>query len=223
MTSTFVIKKIQQQRNLWTYALPGATLGGMEDRYIRSDGECHPDFAAVPIGNPTGTKMCVRKTDSCGNSIGDTMMAKSRQNIDETQGYFRGSVDLYDVRAMEPYQQINPDAYSSRHIPWEADLIRRDYLHRPINYGGTGINPTRIPHQKFDEDKPYWSYDWTFTPVEDPLTGKRIATSPTQNVPPPKYDVTQLHQRYPIAKREAEYVGNPYPVDMDVKYQKRYV
>lgn len=223
MTSSFIIKKLNEQRGLWTYALPGATLGGLEDRYIRSDGECHPDFAAVPIGNPNGTKMCVRKTDQCGNSIGDTMMAKSRQVIDETQGYFRGSVNLYDVYAMEPYQQINPEAYSSRRIPWEGDLVRRDYLHRPINYGGTGINPVRIPHQKFDADAPYWSYDLTFTPIEDKLTGKRIATSPLDNVPPPKYDITQLHQKFPIALCEAEYVGNPYPPNIDTKYQKRYV
>lgn len=223
MTSSFTIKKINEQRSLWTPALPGATLGGLEDRYLKIVGECHPDFNAVPIGNPDGAKLCVRKTDACGLSIGDTMMERSRREIDNTQGYYRGSVNLYDVREMVPYQQINPEAYSSRRIPWEGDLVRRDYLHRPLNFGGIGINPVRIPHQLFDEDKPYWSYDFTFTPREDPLTGKRIATSPKDNVPPPKYDITQLHQRYPVAKREAEYVGNPYPSNMDTVYFNRNV
>ncbi len=227
MTSSFVIKKIDEQRNLWTYARPHATLGGMEDRYLRTEGECHPDFAAVPIGNPTGMKMCVRKPDACGNTIGDTQEAKQKQLIEGTQGYFRGSVDLYDVYRMEPYQQINPEAYATRRTPWEADLIRRDYLHKPINYGGSGINPVRTPHQKLDANSPYWEYDFTFTPMEDKLTGRRIATKFSENVPPPKYDINQLHQRYPVWKREGEYVSGvdvtAPPRTMDTKYMKRYV
>lgn len=223
MTSSFTIKKINEQRDLWNYALPNATLGGMEDRYIRTQGECHPDFAAIPIGNPQGANLCVRRLDPCGNTIGTMLQRKSEKQIEDSQGFYRGSVNLYDVKDMVPYQQINPEEYSSRRIPWEGDLVRRDYLHRQINYGATGITPVRTPHELLDADKPYWSYDFVYTPIEDPLTGRRVATKLSDNVPPPKYDITQLHQRYPVALKEAEIVGNTTYRGLDVKYQKRYI
>jgi len=223
MTSTFIIKKLNEQTDLWSYAAKNSTLGGLEDVYVRSQGQCHPDFAAVPIGNPQGAKLCVRRPDHCGNSIGTSLHEEAKQQIENSQGYYRGSVNLYDVKQMTPTQQINPDRYSSRRIPWEGDLVRRDYLHRQINYGATGINPVRIPHELLDADKPYWSYDMTFTPHEDPLTGKRVADKLSDNVPPPKYDITQLHQRFPINMRENEYIGNAYPPKFSTTYQKRYV
>lgn len=223
MTSTFIIKKLNEQRSLWNYAAPNATLGGMEDRYIRSQGECHPDFAAIPIGNPQGALLCVRKLDSCGDPIGTAMQEKSKRDIENSQGFYRGSVNLYNVHDMVPTQQINPEEYSSRRIPWEGDLVRRDYLHRQLNYGATGITPVRTPHELLDADKPYWSYDQTFLPHEDPLTGKRIATKLSDNVPPPVYDINQLHQRFPINMKESEYIGNAYAPSCSTKYQKRYV
>ena len=223
MTSSFTIKKLNEQRSLWNYSTPGSSLGGLEDKYIRSQGECHPDFAAIPIGNPQGALLCVRKLDPCGDPIGTALQRKSERDIENSQGFYRGSVNLYDVHAMVPTQQIIPEEYSSRRAPWEGDLVRRDYIHHQLNYGATGITPVRTPHELLDADKPYWSYDFTFSPREDPLTGRRIATKLSDNVPPPVYDITQLHQRYPIAKHEAEYVGNHSYKGLDVKYQKRYV
>lgn len=222
MTSTFVLDNIHKQKNLWTYSLPGSPLGGLEDRYLKVQGKCHPDFVSVPIGHPNGMKMCLRKPGNCGGEIGDSLHAEAKRNIDESQGYWRGSVNLYDTKQRLPTQQINPEHYSSRRTPWEGDLVREDYIHHQMRYSGTGINPVRTPHQLMDKNHPYFENDFSFTPREDPITGKRIATSLDESLPPPKYDVTQLHQRYPVWKRESEYVGKNWD-QMDTQYMTRIV
>ena len=209
MTSSFILKKLRENPQLWTYSLPCSPLGGMEDRYLRISGECHPDFVTVPIGKPTGTKLCVRRTEPDGQQIGSSLLKQSKQNIEDQQGYHRGVLNLYDITRDVPTQDWNPQYYSSRRIPWEADLIRRDYLHLPIEFNGTGIKTVRIPHELRDADKRYWSYGYSFTPQEDFVTGDRIASNWSQNVPPVKYDVTQLIQPWETFQRETEYLKHP--------------
>lgn len=223
MTSSFVLKKLGQNPELWTYSLPGATLGGMEDRYLRISGECHPDFTAVPIGRPTGAKMCVRRTESDGRPISSALRDKAKQTIEEHQGYHRGSVNLYDTTANEPTQEWNPQYYSDRRTPWEADLLRRDYLHEQIFFNGTGIKTYRVPQELRDKDIKYFSYGYSFTPEEDPYTGKRVATNWEQNVPPVKWSLTNLYQPYDTYQRETEYMGHDTRKQLDTTYFKRVV
>ena len=230
MTSSFIVKKLAEDPAMWTYSLPNSPLGGMEDRYLRLSGECHPDFLAMPIGTPEGAKMCVRKLDSCGRHIGGTIRQHTSSVIEDSQGYRRGSVDMYDVHAKRPEQRWNPQYYSDRRIPWEQDLLRADYIHWPIRFSGTGIETLRIPLERNDGftgdiiegNGPYFQYAYAFTPEEDRETGMRTATSWSDTVPPPKYDVTRLHQPYPIWKREHEQVCNPQDW-RDTVHQRRIV
>ncbi len=222
MTSSFTITKLNEQKQNWVYASNGATLGGLEDRHIRISGNCHPDFVSVPIGSAQGAQLCVRRTDQCGAEIGTTLMNQTDRTIEESQGYNRACVNLYDVHQKLPTQQLNPYPYSSRRMPYDADLFRRDYIHAPLNYSGTGIKALRTPAELGDTGHPYLEYAMSFTPQEDPATGMRTATSWNQNVPVPKYDVTQLHQRWPIQKNETAYMGHPIAVK-DTKHFTRIV
>lgn len=209
MTSSFVLKKLSETPVNYSPSLPGNTLGGMEDRYIRILGECHPDFTAIPIGKPTGAKLCIRRTEADGRAIGTKLLEASKQNIANNQGYFRGRPRLYDVNAEYPVQKWNPQKYCDRRTPWESELLRRDYLKMPIKYDGTGIKLSRVPQDHDRAQNPYYSYGYSFTPDSDPYTGRRIATDMSQTVPPPKWDVTHLHQPYTLFKSEHEYVGAP--------------
>lgn len=207
MTSSFILGNLLENVNQWSYQLPGATLGGLEDSYLKINGNCHPDFITVPIGHPAGTKMCVRKTDAQGRRIGDALHQQSKELIARSNGYWRGSVRMYDVAADTPIQYQNPDAYCNRRMPYDADLVRADLPRQGMAYSGTGIKTLRVPHELKDANKPYFSYSQSFTPIEDPETGKRVATRMSQAVPPVKWDLNRLHQIYPVWKREGEYLG----------------
>jgi hypothetical protein len=210
MTSTFVLANINKQKDLWTYSDAGSTLGGLEDRYIRINGNCHPDFVSVPIGDVYGAQMCVRKPPSCGGETQEDLVRARGQNlINRSQGYHRGVLNLYDVKPKVPTQQVNPQYYADRRTPYDADLVRRDILRRPLKYSGTGINPLRTPHQLEDKDHRYWEYGYTYTPKEDAVTGMRVADRLDETEPVPKYDITKLHQAYPIWKNESAYIHNP--------------
>jgi hypothetical protein len=222
MTSTYILKNLHETMGNWTYSTKGATLGGMEDRYVRISGNCHPDFISVPIGNANGTKLCVRKPQKCDKDGTTEPERQSWKTIEDSQGYNRGCVNLYDVHQKIPTQQINPYYYADRRTPYESDLLRRGLLYSPLTYNGTGIGATRIPTELEDTGKPYFSYGYSFTPREDPDTGMRVATSLKQTVPVPKYDVTRLHQPYPIWKNESAIVRNPQD-NLDTRYFKRIV
>jgi hypothetical protein len=222
MTSSFIIKKLDENKRLWGPQLPTSTLGGIEDRYLKIQGDCHPDFTATPIGHPLGAKLCVRRQDTCGRAIGDTLEKHAKQEVRDTNGYFRGCVNLYDVRQRYPTQDWNPQYYSDRRTPWEADLVRSDHIHDPIRYNGTGIELLRTPHQLLDKDNKYYEYKLSFTPVEDRKTGMRVATSWNDVVPPYKYNVTKLHQDFVSWKRETEYLEHPQN-GYDTTYFKRVV
>lgn len=220
MTSSFLIKKLDEdykKGNMrWSNFSPDfnehdSPLGGLEHTHVKINGDCHPDFYAVPVGQPGGAKICRRKLIS---------QAPIKREQPKT-GYYRAVLNLYDVNATTPTQITNPDAYPDRRIPWEADLIRDDYLRLPIKYNANGIQTVRTPHELRDKNHPYFEYGFSFVPHEG-KDGRRVATSLDQSVPPPKYDVTQLHQRLPIFKRESEYVGVPLNFK-DEKYTKRIV
>jgi hypothetical protein len=216
MTSSYTLKKLNENPGVYEYHLPGSTLGGIEDQYLKIQGECHPDFITTPIGNPYGAKLCTRRPP-----IPPAKRCGERQPPTPT-GYYRGSVNLYDVYARFPQQDWNPLFYADRRTLYEGDLIERDILRPEIKYNGTGVETTRIPHELLDADQPYFSYKQSFTPREDPVTGLRTATSWNDTVVPPKYDVTRLHQPYVSWKREYDYMRHPQN-DQDLKNWKRIV
>lgn len=226
MTSSFILSQLErttQKQNPvnpgapWSYSMTGSPLGGIEDSHIKLQGNCHPDFFTVPIGRPDGVKMCVRKPlvgkNSVGCSplsrIGDPLHAKAQFLKNQDQGYNRGSVRMYDTQANFPIQEWNPQYYADRRMPWEQDLLRRDYPRTmaELRYSGTGIETLRTPSELRDTGRPYYQYQYSFTPKEDWQTGMRTATRPDQSLPEIKYDVTRLHQPYPVWKDELEYLA----------------
>jgi hypothetical protein len=212
MTASYLLEKINASGGKWTYSLPGSPLGGLEDAYLRISGECHPNFIAVPLKNRYGTKWCLRKPEvGCApnHEIGERLVTKAVEKVEESQGYHRGSVDMYDTAANLPNQEWNPQFYSDRRTPWEGDLMKRDYIHLPINFNGTGIQTMRTPTELRDTGRPYYEYGYSFTPDEDPSTGMRTATSFSQTKSPVKWNVTQAYQPYITFQNEHEYVRNP--------------
>jgi hypothetical protein len=235
MTSSFMLSKLNNRGSTGSpyifKGLPGSTLGGMEDSYIKLQGNCHPDFTTHPIGRPDGVKVCMRKPppDQAGPPGGG---CSPRDNAEfqkrSSQGYNRGSVRMYDVKADFPVQEWNPQYYADRRTPWEQDLLAKDYLRWPLRYSGTGINPLHAPAQLRDTGKPYYQYGYSFTPEEDYNTGARIATKSNQSLPEVKYDVTRLHQPYTVWKHEQAQMNATLPNGKDVNsldttYQKRIV
>jgi hypothetical protein len=182
-------------------------MGGQEDSYLKLQGECHPDFMAMPIGTANGAKMCLRRQGECGKRIGTAPLLREKSRLNDQQGYHRGSVRMYDPQANFPMQTSNPQYYADRRTPWEQDLLRADYLHWGIAYNGTGVKTLQTPAQLRDSGTPYWQYGYTFTPPDGYDTGDHPAVSLSQAVPPPKYDLTRLHQPYPIWKHESERIG----------------
>lgn len=200
MTSTFLLNKRFEQAKTWSFGDGCDPLGGWEDHYVRPWGECHPDYTAIPIGHPTGVKVCVRRYDG-------PCPANPNEVARDNNGYHRGSVNLYDTRANYPTQEWNPDYYHDRRMRWEGQLLHDDYPRWQTRYNGTGIRLMHAPAEGRDAGHPYFQYAYSFTPLEDPKTGLRTACSPTQNVPMVKYDVTRLHQAYPQWKDEQKYMG----------------
>lgn len=216
MTSSFVLKKLDEDQKNGNYRWSNRSqdfnehdspLGGLEHTYVKINGDCHPDFYATPIGNPHGAKLCRRKLESTlFNGMKPNEYIKSQM---PQTGYYRASLNLYNVNDEVPTQITNPQAFPDRRIPWEADLIRDDYLRLPIKYNADGIRTVRTPHELKDKNRPYFEYGFSFLPKENPSDGRRVATSLNQSVPPPKYDITQGHQHMPVYLKEQEYVKNP--------------
>lgn len=227
MTSSFMLDSIYKKPGTWKYRLPNSPLGGMEDSYIKLQGNCHPDFATMPIGNPEGVKMCIRKPGGCGDTtrIGHSLHVEAEKLKEQSQGYNRASPRMYDVKSNTPIQEWNPQYYADRRTPWEQDLLRRDYQRWGMKYSGTGIKVLRTPSQLRDEGKPYFEYGYSYTPVEDRDTGMRVGAKVSDSVPEYKYDVTRLHQPYPIWKNEQEWIGaNPERINSyDKTFYKRVV
>ena len=204
MTSTFLIQKRKENAQTWTFGDGSLPLGGQEDVNVRPWGECHPDFVAHPIEHQLGVKVCVRRNAAHERNCREAYDPNG-PNMDS--GYFRGSVNLYDPTATVPTQMTNPQYFHDRRIPWEGDLTRADLIHNPIRYNATGIKVMHAPLEGRDRGHPYFQYGGDFTPVESNDTGRRIATSEADNVPPPKYDVTRAHQPYPMWKEGSEYTS----------------
>ena len=187
MTSSWALTQRKKMGNVWdvsNFGDPNNSAGGWEDHYI-IDGatrECHPDFEAIPIGNPYGFMICKRRKHPNGQSLD-----VNQNPIDPSQfnGYNKFSPDLYRPWRETQIQITDPYNYYDRTVPNEAYLHQFDYLARPIQYDGTGIRPLHTPGPR-----KYYEYGFSYSPN-----------------PPYKYNVTQLHQRYPVWKQTQMYHG----------------
>ena len=153
----------------------------------------------IPIGEPWGVKMCVRRPMVTGavNMIEDQQKEKGMRD----RGYWRAAVNVYDPEAKEPTQLWNPLKFHNRRIPYETELLQADLLHWEVDYNGTGINPTTLPtNDRHARGKPYYQYGYDFTPHSDVETGYRSATRQEQSVPPPKFQIDRLVQPYDMEK-----------------------
>jgi hypothetical protein len=205
MTTSAKLKQRLNEGNLYKFGGTDSVMTGQDNSYVRPWGNCHPDFYEIPIGHPDGVKMCVRRTDQCGRQIGDTLQMAAKANIENHQGYFRACPQLYDD-AKEPSRVWNPLYYSDRFILYQDDLTRDDYLHQEVKFDGTGIKLNRPVSEGRDAGHEYYKYYYDHTPVDDFETGMRT-TGMSDNMPTPKYDITRLHQSYPLWKNAQAWHG----------------
>jgi len=166
-TSSSRIAHRKQEALQWTF-------GPEEDHYIRPFNECHPDFMAIPIGHPNGVKICVRRKDKLGHNPQNPPPCKGHPS-----GVFKFRPDLYDPDAPAPIQLANPWGLDERRVPNEEYYLRNGYFRVPLNYDGIGAQYTRTPAPENAPGEKYSEYAWDYV-----------------SIPPPKYDVTKLHQPY---------------------------
>lgn len=213
MTSSLALKKRKEMCPIWNFGYADSPLGGWEDHYITPGGthECHPNYKAIPIGNPYGFMVCIKRRQPPqpkayigGNLPGENQNGSSHFEENPQDGYSQGSshleenpqdgyhkymVNLYDPNIKEPIQPYNPYYMKDRRTPYQADLIREDYLDRDFKYNGTGIQPIHVPPGNGDQGQKYFEYGYSYI-----------------DKPPYKYDVSRLQQPYPVWKAEKEYL-----------------
>ncbi len=194
MTSSWLLEQRKKNWPIWSisnFGNPDNSLGGWEDHYI-VDGahrECHPDYQAIPMGNPYGFMVCKKKKYPDGRGL-DT----PHDPIDPSgyNGYNKYQADLYRPWRETAIQITDPYNYYDRTIPNEEFLHRRDYIARETQYNGTGVTPIHTPGPR-----KYREYGFAYSDAGEGVVAK----------PPYKYDVTQLHQRYPQWKEIQIYHG----------------
>ncbi len=216
MTSSLALLRRRQMGNVWNidkFSYPGESpLGGWEDHYITNGatGECHPNYYAIPIGNPYGFMVCVKRKGYEGKTLD-----VPQREIDPSifNGYNKYMADLYRPWRKTAIQHFNPYYYFDRRTPHEAELIQNDHIRLPMKYNGTGVNPIRTPGRPPEKTR-FFEYGY----------------SHTDERPPYKYDTTRQQQPYPVWKDEQEFhypqrqgvYGPPFPTldKLDVTYDR---
>ncbi len=183
MTSSWALTQRKKMSDAWDirkFSYPDDPLGGWESSYIINGAhrECGPEYEAIPIGNPYGFMMCVKRRGVGGKSL-DTNQFEIDPSV--FNGYHRYSADMYRPWRETAIQISDPYDYYDRVIPNESYLQTEDYIAREVKFNGTGVTPIHTPgaptHHGFRE------YGYSFTPYA-----------------PYKYDITHLHQRFPLWK-----------------------
>lgn len=218
MTSSWALSKRKERPDIWGVGnltesvSENSPLGGWEDHYVTPGHthECHPDFKAIPIGNPYGFMMCVRKKASQLNECrGYARIGGSVPDPQKLNGVVRFSNDLYDPRRIQPRQDFNPTPIAQRQgldprraaIPNLQYLIENDYIYRPFNYNGTGIGPAfategtpnpNIPSPPYTRDGEGRFPSYAYSALRNP---------------PYKFDITRLEQPYPVWREEKKRLG----------------
>lgn len=186
----------------------GLPMKGWEDIYITPGHthECHPSYTAVPIGNPSGMMVCVKRREPSTYREGSSTKRAGREANDpshkppiaEKNGYTRYAVDLYDPEARRPRQLVDPYDYADRIVPDEEYYHQFDYLARDMKYNATGVSPVRTPYSR-DHSLQKQTGTASLVPVYQEY-GYSYTSSP-----PPLFDVTRLEQPYPVWKNEMMY------------------
>jgi hypothetical protein len=187
MSSSWLIKKRKEMDKWWNinnFGTDKNALGGWEDSYIINGAirECHPNYEAVPIGNPYGFMICRRRKDENGKGLD---VPSEEIHPSEFNGYNKYMADMYRPWRKTQIQTYNPTNYYDRTTPNQEELHLRDYLAREIQFNSTGIKPTHTPGPR-----KYYEYGYSFT-----------------NGPPFKYDITRLHQGYPSWRKDKLFHG----------------
>lgn len=186
MTSSWLLQQ-RKKMGVWdiqNFGNPNNALGGWEDHYITPGHthECHPDFEAIPIGNPYGFMVCKKRKHPDGTNLD---LPYKPTDLSLYNGYHKFQADMYSPCGVLPRQISNPEYYYNRVIPNEIEFHKDDYIARGINYNGTGIKPVHTPGtRKYNE------YGFDYTPI-----------------PPYKYDVQHLHQPYNVWRDEQKFKG----------------
>ena len=177
-----------QTWNIKNFSQPEESLGGWADHYVTPGGthECHPDYYAIPIGNPYGFMMCVKRLGDGGKRLD---VVQNPIDPSKWNGYNKFSADLYRPWRDTQIQMYNPYYYHDRRTPHEAELIQKDYLRLPIEYNNTGVKPIHTPGKPPERTR-FSEYGYSYTPY-----------------PPYKFDVTREEQPYPVWKATQEYHG----------------
>jgi len=161
-------------------------LGGWSNHYVTSGGchECHPDYYAIPFRHPHGIRMCVKRKGNKGHYLDrpQTLVQPGEHN-----GYNKYQADLYSIGQRTATQLYNPDYYHNRRIPHEEQHLHDDLLRLEVRFNGTGIEPIHTPGDQYFNE---------------------YGVS-AMSRPPYRYDVTRLHQTYPIWRREKMCQGLP--------------
>lgn len=149
MTSSVQLKNRKMRPEVWHF-------GPWANHYIVPGGtkECHPDYRAIPIGDPYGFLVCVRKTPQSGVPHQSTVK----------NGIHRYSLTLYEPNK-QPRQMNEPLTPAQRRAPHDAYNISHDYQRLPMKYNATGIEKIRMPHP---EQQPYKEYGYSYTNIPPP-------------------------------------------------------
>jgi len=180
----------------------GSYLQSWSDNYMINGAhrECHPDFIATPIGeSPYGFLVCQRKIDPTTGLPPESMRKEMITNFQaypnnlETEGSrlskFTQTFDMYDSRSnsLPATTFLGGQAlqFEDRRVPFQATLQGSDYYRECIKYPGIGVEPiNHVPGMfGYRENKYYYS------------------------APPPRSDITQAVQPYPMWSREQRRMG----------------
>ena len=185
---------------------PQLYFGSQSDHYIRANGHCHPDYTAVPIGRVDGPRVCIRRRPQTNvrqtrseeyesRDDREILPQSSREAAILPPMYRKYSPTMYDLKANAYTYETrapssNPYPSNQMHSPNEKYNIRKDYYRIPIAYDGTGIRKLRTPAGTGDEGMVYPEYAYD-----------------RQTVPPPRFDITRLHQPYPLWLKSQQAMG----------------
>jgi hypothetical protein len=150
---------------------------------------CHPDFVATPLGKDPNGFLICRRKEQ-PVPIPIPPMLKEEMY---TQSY-----NLYDNRPQAlPKTITQPFNFHDRRLPNQAHLQGADYFRDSIVFRGIGVeNTDKMPGQfGYRENKYYFS------------------------APPPRFDITQGIQPYPLWRREQLRMNTLTPEEM-IEFEK---
>ena len=175
MSSSFLLKKRYEESDVWTF-------GHWSDHYLRRWGNCHPDFEGIPIGNPNGMKMCVRKHAQTPSTHNPEKGCSTKFN-----GRYTHRPNLYKLCPPTTVQLDDPYPSDTRQIPNYEELLYNGYFRKGVQYNGIGVETT-APRSGRDQD-----YDLALL-----------------STPLPRYNLTEGVQRYPrqLLSRERKGLSN---------------